>query len=221
MLTTQDLLDLYNILLDKYSSPTQIDSEILKNLNMATYEYLNRLVPDNQGGIVNFEFDTNVVANLQPLIVPLTLNMNGSGLLTEAVIETALQGESGDATAKVFRVMSVGITTGGKKYPVKYTFQNSKYVDERNFFKRPTATNPKYTMLAEGLEFYPTNTGDPLTVTVIKTPAALALSPLQNPELPDYVMYNIISIALQIGGVQVRDEELIADIRNTSLQINK
>lgn len=221
MLTTQNLVDLYNVLLDKYGSPNQLDSEIIDNLNMATYEYLNRLVPDNQGGVVNFEFDTNVVKNIKPLIYELELNMDSDGLLEETSIETELQSESGDAEAKVFRVMSIGITTGGKQYPVKYVFQNSRYVDERNVFKRPSATNPKYTMLAAGLQFYPTNASDPLVITVIKTPAALSLSPLQNPELDDYSLYAILSLALQLGGIQVRDEALIADIRNTSLQINK
>lgn len=219
-LTTQNLVDLYNVLLDKYGSPSQIDSEIVGNLNMATYEYLNRLVPDNQGGVVNFEFDSNTVSNIKPLIFTVTDNMDVNGLLSEADIESALQTESSDATAKVFRIMSIGITDSDDvTRPVKYGFQNSLWMNARNFFKRPSATNPKYTMIADGLKFYPTNQTDDLVITVIKTPKALALTPSPvNPELSDAVLMNIIMIALQIGAIQVREEDLIADIRNTTIQ---
>lgn len=221
-MTTQQLVDLYNVLLDKYGSPSQNDSEIVGNLNMATYEWLNRIVPDNQGGVVNFEFDSNVVANIKPLIYTITENMDVNGLLAEADIETALQTESSDATAKVFRVMSIGITdSDGVTIPVTYEFQNSLWENENNYFKKSSATNPKYTFLADGLKFYPTNATDDLVITVIKTPKALALTPSPiNPELSDYVMYNVVSLALKLGGIQVRDEELLQDTRLAALQIS-
>lgn len=221
-MTTQNLVDLYNVLLDKYGSPSQNDSEIVGNLNMATYEWLNRLVPDNQGGIVNFEFDSNVVHNIKPLIFSITENMDADGLLAEADIESALQSESSDASAKVFRIMSIGITDSDDvTQPVTYEFQNSLWSNARNFFKRPSASNPKYTMVAAGLQFYPTNQADDLVITVIKTPKALALSPVSDPELSDYVMYNIVSLALKLGGIQVRDEELLQDARLAALQISQ
>lgn len=222
-MTTQQLVDIYNVLLDKFGSPSQLDDEIVGNLNMATYEYLNRLVPDNQGGVVNFEFDSNTVANIKPLLFSITENMDVNGLLSEADIESALQTESSDATAKVFRIMSIGITDGdGVTRPVKYEFQNSLWMNARNFFKRPSATTPKYTMIADGLKFYPTNQTDDLVITVIKTPKALALTPSPvNPEMADYVMYNVISIALKLGGVAVRDEELLQDVRLSAVQISQ
>jgi hypothetical protein len=222
-MTTQQLVDLYNVLLDKYGSPSQNDSEIVGNLNMATYEWLNRVVPDNQGGVVNFEFDSNVVANIKPLIWSITENMDANGLLAEADIETALQTESSDATAKVFRIMSIGITDSSDvTRPVKYEFQNSLWMNARNFFKRPSATNPRYTLIADGLKFYPVNQTDDLVITVIKTPKALALTPSPvNPELPEYVQYNIVSLALKLGGIQVRDEELLQDTRLAALQISQ
>ena len=221
-MTIQFAIDLYNVLLDKYGSPSQEDDEIVGNLNMATYEWLNRVVPDNQGGVVNFEFDSNVVSNIKPLIYTITDNMDANGLLSETDIESALQTESSDATAKVFRIMSVGITDSDDvTRPVKYEFQNSLWTNARNYFKRPSATNPKYTMIADGLRFYPVNQTDDLTITMIKTPKALALSPVSNPELSDYVMYNIVSLALKLGGIQVRDEELLQDARLSALQINQ
>lgn len=222
-MTTQFAVDLYNVLLDKYGSPSQEDDEIVGNLNMAINEYLNRVVPDNQGGVVNFEFDANVVRNIKPLIWTITENMDSDGLLAESAIETALQTESSDASAKVFVIMSVGITDSDDvTRPVKYEFQNSLWMHARNVFKRPSVTNPKYTMIADGLKFYPVNETDDITITVIKTPKELALTPSPvNPELSDYVMYNVISIALKLGGVAVRDEELLQDVRLSALQISQ
>lgn len=221
-MTTQKAIDIYNVLLDKYGSPSQIDDEIVDNLNMATYEWLNRLVPDSQGGIVNFEFDSNVVHNLKPLIFSIAANMDADGLLSETDIETALQAESSDATAKVFRIMSIGITDSDDiTRPVKYEFQNSLWANAMNYFKRPSTTKPKYTMVAAGLQFYPTNQMDELKITVIKTPKTLSLTGPVDPELSDYVVFNIISLSLKLGGIQVRDEELLQDVRLAGLQINQ
>lgn len=221
-MTTQQLVDIYNVLLDKFGSPSQLDDEIVGNLNMGINEYLNRVVPDNQGGVVNFEFDSNVVRNIKPLIWTITENMDANGLLAESAIETALQTESSDASAKVFVIMSVGITDSDDvTRPVKYEFQNSLWMHTRNVFKRPSATNPKYTMIANGLKFYPVNQTDGITITVIKTPKELSLVGPVNPELSDHVMYNVIAIALKLGGVAVRDEELLQDVRLSALQITQ
>jgi hypothetical protein len=173
--------------------------------------------------VVNFEMDSNVVANLKPLIFSITENMDANGLLAESAIETALQAESSDATAKVFRIMSVGITDSDDvTLPVKYEFQNSLWANERNYFKKASATNPKYTFLAEGLKFYPTNQTDDLTITVIKTPRALALSgDGATPELSDYVLYHVCALALKLGGISVRDEGLLQDSRLAGLQITQ
>jgi hypothetical protein len=79
--TTQKAVDILNILIDKYGSPSVDEDERVDMLNMAMFEYLNRLVPDNQGGVVNFEFDSNVIHNIKPLIYTITANMDADGLL--------------------------------------------------------------------------------------------------------------------------------------------
>jgi len=208
-MTTQQCVDLFNVLIDKYGSPNVIDSEIKDLLDMAAYEYLNRLVPDTQGGIANYEFDSNVVHNIKPLIYTLTLNTT-SGLLADATIEAALSGDP------MFRVMSAGITTDGITYPVKYEFQNTLHTNGRNYFKAPSATNPRYTITNEGLKFYPTNDADDITLTVIKTPASFSDG---DPEFSDYVLFNIIAIAVKISGVPLREEEILTDARNSGVQM--
>lgn len=219
-MTTQQAIDIYNVLQDKYGSPNQIESEIIGNLNMGMFEWLNRISPDNQGGIINFEFDSNVAQSIAPLVYIITENMDGDGLLTNAAILSALQTESSDPTASVFRVKAIGITDDdGVIRPVRYIRQNNLFSYFRNKFKRPSATRPRFDFIAKGYKFYPVNEVDDLTITVIKNPKLLSLSPVVNPELDDYAMYNIIAIALKLGGIETRDEELIMDVRNTGLQI--
>ena len=214
-MTTQELIDLYNILIDKYGSAYQTDDEIIDLLNMAHYEYLNRLVPDSQGGIVNFEFDSNTLQNLKPLVWTLSVSTNGSGSVTTAALDTAVQTASSDATAEVFRIMSIGYDDK----PVRFLKQNDAWSFTKNFFKAPSTSNPRYTVEGSGYQLWPKTSFADVEFAVIKTPKKLALTPSPvNPELSDYVLTNILMIALQFGGISIRDQELIMDIRNNTIQ---
>ena len=71
-------------------------------------------------------------------------------------------------------------------------------------------------MITTGLKFYPTDDSIDLSIAVLKKPKVL--SDTVDPELDDYVMYDIIMIALQLGGVSTRDEEIIQDIRSIAVQ---
>lgn len=219
MLTTQNLVDYFAILQDKYGSPNLIDTEIVDMLNHAQMEYLNRLFPDTQGGVANVEMDSNVVANIRPLVYTVSTTMNGTtGLVTDATLNTALQTESGDASTTFFRILSVGLTSDSVTYPVKYVKQNNLWSYNRNYFKQPSVTTPWYTLVGKGLRFYPIDATKTLTITCVKSPKTWSLTGPVNPELENYALYNILAIALQLAGVSLRDEELIADIRNTTLQ---
>jgi hypothetical protein len=216
-------IEIFNVLLDKYGSPYLTDDEICDLLNMALRgEYLNRLFPDNQGGITNFEFDQNTVANIQPLIWTLTVNMNSSGLLTNTAINTALRTATGNNDDTYFRIASVGWTSGSNTIPVKYVKQNDRWAFERNIFKKPSTSNPKYTLLGEGLKFYPTSEATNLTLTVVKYPVLIESANAEDEcELGDYQMHQILSIALKLAGISVRDRELIEDVRLAGLQTNQ
>jgi len=216
-MTTQEAVNYFNVLIDKYGSPNVIDSEILTYLNHAINEYLNRVLPSNQGGVINFEEDKNVIANIQPLIYAVTVNMDSTGLLTDAVLNAAVDVAAGTGSTYL-RIMSVGQTVAGVTYPVKYVRQNNLWPFHRNYFKKPVTTQSKFTLVAEGLQFYPTAASNALKVAVIKKPNVLALSPVVNPEWGDMEMFVIIAIALQLGGVAIRDEEVIQDLRNITLQ---
>jgi hypothetical protein len=208
-MTQQKAVDIFAILQDKYSSPNLITSEVIDLLNMAlSGEYMNRLFPDNQGGVVNFEMDQNVVVNIQPLLWTITTTMNTSGIVTSTAINTALRTATGNSSDVYFRIGSIGMTG----YPVKYVKQN--------IFKTPTTTKPRFTFLASGLQFYPTDTTKTLTINVVKKPRLLAVADLATEcEMNDYLMYNVIGIALKLAGIATREEELIADARNSGVQV--
>lgn len=217
-MTTQKAVDIINILQDRYGSPDVAPGEVVDFLNMATYEWLNRLVPSNLGGVVNYDFDVNTLSNIKPLVFGITANMSASGVLTNAAITTALVAAGAEAGAAWYRIGNIGITISGKTYPIKHGKHNNILAYDRNFFKKPSATRIKFSIRQDGLKFNQIDSVNPLTAIVIKHPKLLSLVGPVNPELDDAQMYNIIAIALKLAGVSTRENELIMDIRNTGIQ---
>lgn len=214
-MTIQNVFDIFDILQDKYGAPYFPDDWKVTLYNKATLKYLDTLIPDNQGGIVNFEFDSNVTKNIQPLIYPVSVSMDSTGLTTMTAINTILQSTSGDAGAEVLRFMQISALSGGVKYPVRYVKQNNVYEYQTNFFKKARVPdNIQYTMQATGLQFYPVSISTPLTITILKTPKKADISNLSATcEFSDYSVNQIIYLMLQDAGVATRDEELQQDIR--------
>ncbi len=210
-------VSIFNVLQDKTGSPNIIESEIVEHFNMAIGEYLNRAFPDSQGGVVNFEQDANVTANLQPLIFTLgNLNMDANGKVSTAAINAALVAVS-SVGSTYFRIGSVG----SGLLPIRYVKHNNIWAYRNNTYKTPSTTNNYYSLLGSGLQFYPTNVLLPLSITVIKNPKVLTTGDLATElEFSDYVAYNIISIALKIASIGTRDTELLEDVRLAGLQNN-
>jgi len=213
-------VDIFQILLDKYGSPEIEDSECVDFLNIGINEQLNRLFPDSEGGSVNYEFDTNATANIQPLVWNVTTTMDSSGIVTDTVLNAALQTATSDPNASYFRIGSIGLTYNGVIKPVKYIRQNNLWAFSNNVFKQPTISQARYTYIANGLQFYPTDNTKTLTINIIKKPRVLTESDLSTEcEFGDYEMYNAIALAVKAAGISVRDEELQQDVRLSGLQI--
>lgn len=232
-MTTVEAVAIFKILQDKYASPHLIDSEIVRMLNMAQYERLNRLVPDDMGGVANFEQDQNIALNLKPLIYRLTdLTLLGGSPPACILLDNDINGKLADVlqdlgldepTAKYFRVYNLAETGDSTKY-VKYVKHNNIQRISQNSFKAPGTDSLCYTTAARGFQLYPTvaaTVAKTFEITVIKHPRKLALETTfdaaVDPEWDDYNMNLIIMIALQLAGISTRDEELIADIRNTKI----
>jgi hypothetical protein len=222
-MTTQAALDVFDILQDKYGSPDVVASEGVSLLNMATNEYLNRLLPDSQGGLVNAEFDSNTLALVKPLVWAFNVSYTtiASGFLTNATLNGALQTASGDGTTTVFRYLDAYYNDGTNDWPLKFLKHNNRSAFMKNTFKKPTiGKRVYYQLLSNGIRIQPTSgyVAGTFNFSVVKTPAILDLVG-NDPELDDYAMYNVIAIALKLAGVATRDEEILTDIRNTQVQI--
>lgn len=207
-MTSSELLTLFEVLLDKYGSPYLTDSEMYSLLNMAQYERFNRLLPDDMGGQVNFEFDENTLQNIRPFIYTLTGLTPTTGLLSNATINTALVSAS-HSGAEMFRIMNASVSNT----PIRWVRHNNINAYNQNAFKAPDSDNPKYTLLSSGIQFYPTTTTG-ITLTVIKRPRAI--SDVVNPEWDDYSLNLILMIALQLAGVAIRDGEEIGIIQGVN-----
>src|ERR1700704_749208 len=103
-MTTAQVIVRCKTIIDKYGSPTIQDSEWVGHLNNAQYEVLNRVVPDNEGGNINFEMDSNVLENFKPLIYPVS-TVPVSGMITVITLDTLIQTASSDPTCEVFRIL--------------------------------------------------------------------------------------------------------------------
>lgn len=223
-MTTQEAVDLLLVLQDKYGSPDIEAAEAVDLLNMAMYEWLNLLLPDSQGGIVNVEYDSNTLELVKPLLWNFSVaygSLSG-GYLTTATLNTALQSASGDAAAAVFRTLDMAyIDADSNEWEVRFLKNNNRTKFQRNFFKKPAIPKRLFWQpFGNGIRLQPTTgyTAGSFSLSVIKTPKILSLTGPVNPELNDYSMYSVIAKALKLAGVSTRDEELIMDIRNTALQ---
>jgi hypothetical protein len=216
-MTTQKAIDIFSILQDKYGAPELVSTEVVDLLNMATYEWLSRLVPSNLGKLVNHELDQNTLSAIRPLIYSLQLTPAAS-IVTNAEITTALQTGGAETGATWFRLTSLRLSVAGITYVPKFRTWNNFVGATNNFFKKAKTARPALLLHKGGIEITPWTTGTIFFMTVIKTPKTLSLTGPINPELEDAQMYNIIALALKLGGISTRDEEMIVDVRNTAMQ---
>ena len=210
-MTTQEALDWFDILQDKFGSPYFTDDQKLLFLNNGQNEYLNNLFPGNEGGEINIEKDWNVLETIDPLIWELPeVSMNTDGYITQASVETALQTITGDSDTELFKVLSVEFKKGTNRFPCKVLRHNDKAEFQRNYFKKPNLLSPRYLLQNTNYQFRPTDTTAKILFTVVKKPAVLSLSPEVNPEFSVSSHNEIVAYGLQFAGIASRDEVLSA-----------
>lgn len=208
-MTITEMSTLFDVLQDKYGSPAFLDSEKELFLNRAQIQYVNDLLPDNDGGIVNIEKNQDTFYNIEPLVFDLGyLNMSSVGEVLKSAVTTKLQAVSTGAT--LWRELSIGWTVGSDKKPVKFTRKNDWYEFQKNFFKRPKLTSPRYHKNATSYVFEPIHPGAKLYFTVLKYPKPMSISTPTSCELPDNTHDDILVRALILAGVASRDELLVS-----------
>ncbi len=217
-MTTTEAFAIFDVLQDKYGAPYFPSDWKEKFFNMAQYEYLHDLLPEEGGDGVNYEFDENITTTLQPLLWTVNVSMNSSGLVPQATLDTAIQTVSGDSTTSFFKILNAGLNISGQFYPIQYVKYNNLRTYQANVFKSPSfPKNVRYTFTGNGIQFFPTFTSNQLTISVIKNPRSVSLSPNVNPEWSDYVCYNLIAKMLKYAGITTDAPELINDVRMASI----
>jgi len=218
-MTTTKVFEIFDILQDKYGAPYFAPLWKVDLFNQAQYEYLHDLLPEEGGDLVNFEFDQNITTNIQPLIWSVSLNMDTSGLVSNASLDAAIQTASNDSTATLFKILTIGISSNAKNYAAQYIKYNNLKTFQNNTFKSPKfPSNVRYSYTGNGIQFYPTFSSPAVSITVIKTPRSIAITPANvDPEWSDYVCYIIIAKMLKLAGVATNAEELINDVRASSI----
>ena len=208
-MTITEMATLFDVLQDKYGSPYFLDSEKELFLNRAQIQYVNDLLPDSDGGIVNIEKNQDTFKSIAPLIFDLGyLSMSSVGVVTKAAVTAKLQTLSPGAT--LLRELNVGWVVGADKLPVKYTRKNDWYEFQRNFFKKPTLKSPRYQENATEYIFDPVYPGAKLYFTVLKYPKPMSIGSVVSTDLPDTTHDDILVRALVLAGVASRDDLLVS-----------
>lgn len=214
-MSTNDLIDEFAVLIDKYGSPNFDSDETLMFLNHAQLERLRRLLPDDTGGVVNLDLDSNTLMNVRPLIYPVSTTMNSSGIISFSAVTTALRTASADSGCNVHRLLGTTWTSSGQSFPLKYTKSNNWDSYKRNVFKQGSVNAPRFKVDATNITIDPASTTATITLTCLKTPKILAVD--NTGDWDDYNAGIILEIALQLAAQSTRDQELIAAIQNTNV----
>ena len=208
-MTITEMSQLFDVLQDKYGSPYFLDSEKELFLNRAQIQYVNDLLLDNDGGIINIEQNQDTFKNISPLVFDLDfLRMDSLGIITKTAVTNKLQSVS--TGASLLRELNVGWVIGTDKRPAKYVSKNDWYEFLNNFFKRPSLKNPKYHENATDYRFEPIHPGAKIYFTVLKYPRPMSIGSSTSTDLPESTHDDILVRALILAGVASRDELLVS-----------
>lgn len=196
----------FNVLIDKQGGAYFDDTDRDRFINMAQIEYVKELLPSNEGGAVNLEFDHVNFHNIQPLVYQTAgLSANSSGEITTASVQTALNTAS-SSTEPYMYVMNVSWTKSGATYPVKFTRHNDFYEIELNSFKQGKSTRPRYRHLGTKFVFSPIDTSASIKFTLLKQPVDVELN-VTDCELPSHTHKKITEMAVDLAILSLRDSE--------------
>lgn len=215
-MTTAIAINICKSIADKYGSPIVSDTDWTNYLNMAQYEVVNKLSDDAVWGSVNVDTDSNTLDSVRQLVYPITL-IPAAGLLTNAQINTALQTASGDASCSLFRILNMSLASNNAI--IKFIRFNNINAYNSNVFKAPTQTYPGFVIQANGIQVYP-QIALSVNLACLKSPKVLTNTG-ESLEYDDYTNNVVLFTTIKLAGVQIRDEDVAFDIRNTNIESAK
>lgn len=207
-MTISEMHTYFDLLLDKTGDPYFTASEKDSFISQAALEYVKRMLPSNEGGVVNFEFDQIIFSNIDTLVFETSgLSPTSLGRISRSSIQTALNTASGSTDPFIF-VLNVSWTKGSNTYPVKYARQNEWYAFEQNIFKQGKANKPIYKQDSINFTFSPIDTTASVKFTLLKQPKTVSLSGPVNCDLPVSTHKSVVELAVQLAASATRDTEL-------------
>lgn len=222
-MTTQEMLDYFDLLQDKVNSDYFSEDEKLTFLNEAQIIFLNQHMEKEVEGALNFyergHIDSRSLENtlgntdiLYPLVVSDMSSINGGGdllqtssggFLSRENLETAITFNSG-ASTEPMKILSFGVDVSGATYPKRANFvrHNDLLPHLNNDFLVPTSSSPIWTNDNQGYQFYPKGELD-IVASVVRYPESISVG--QDCELQAATHDRIVSIAIEIAVVSSRD----------------
>lgn len=202
-MTSTQMHSYFDLLLDKQGAPYfSADNKDLF-INMAQVEYIKQLLPSNEGGVVNFEFDHIQTSNMVTLMYEVTSTaMSATGEILKSAVQSAL--DSASSSTEPFMFVA-NVSVGG--YPAKYTTHNDWYEFSKNIFKVSSTTQPRFKELGTKFVFSPVAQSSTVKFTLIKEPKDIELG-VTDSELPPHTHKAVVELALDLATVSIRDVEL-------------
>jgi hypothetical protein len=201
-MTITAMAQLFDLLQDKYGSPYYTNSEKSLFLNRAMVEYVGSMLPGDSEN-KNVEFDEDTTSKIAPLISFVnTLKMGSSGVITKAAIAAVT------SPAIPWRLLNLGMVLGNVTKPIKFVRHNDWYQFQDNYFKTPSATNPKYVESGLNYNFLPINVNATIKLTVLSYPTVVDIDTAVSSNLPDFTHNEIVALALEFAGIGSRDQNL-------------
>lgn len=197
-----EMLEYFDLLTDKVGSPYFTDDEKYSFINRSQIEYLKKLLPSNEGGVVNIETDHVVFSNAYTLVYETgVLNPSSTGEVSRTSVQSALNAVSGSTEPFVF---PMNVSYNG--LPCKYTRHNDWYEMEGNTFKKGTALEPRYRQEATKFVVSPAVATAEVRFTLLKQPKDVGVG--VDSEYPSHTHKTIIELAVDLASVAMRDAEL-------------
>lgn len=216
-MTTQEMLDVFDILQDKYNAPWFEETEKLYFLNRAQImlvhdtvrnTYSQSVFAGERGAIPLSSFESTQLGSeaIQPLIFPeLATAASATGEVTFANITAQIVSKSGTADSRLMYVIGVQRQVSGSYRVVRFARHNDYYKFKQNSLKAPTERNSVWRQFHDRIKISPASSAFSVQIDAIKYPRTLSISPVANSDLPDYTHDKIVHLALELAMISTRD----------------
>lgn len=225
MILVEDLHRVFDLWIDKTSSPYFTSNEKDLFINNAVREWLNKYFNPNTSShqLEKFQYDLSDVEELVPM--PITLDSTSNGLVTRKSIEANLnEGRSYSYILRVGRAKSK--ECGGQFKKVRWVSHNDYLAQQDNSFKKATEDYPIYTIYKDGLVVEP-KAEVKVEITVLLQPLKVSLDDSDNTfergsnavdlDVSEKCFNEIVYLALKQAGISIRETEFYQITGNESI----